>query len=108
MLSSSHIRKKLIPGLLVAVFLFALISQGMHQLNNPAKAPRECGTTDSHFHQHPFSHSCDLCDYKTSYEHFPQVALSHPFWIRVYQVIALKKVSLDCISYFLQRGPPLS
>ena len=53
--------------IMLALFAFALIYQGMHQLDNPAEAPGECQNIEHHFHSDNQSHACEICDYQITH-----------------------------------------
>ena len=92
--------------LLLSLFVFALGAQAAHQIGTPAKAPKECGAVDVHFHQDASSHNCDLCDYEVTAEEvytsdysilqFP-IDLSCPYF---------KRDTNEPYSLLTNKGPP--
>ena len=88
------------------LLLFALVAQGVHQINNPAKAPRECGSIEDHFHRDGQFHNCDLCDHKIESNVLYQPGLFKFFAISGVIAVKLVKVDLSKPQIFLQRGPP--
>ena len=91
---------------LTALFLFALVLQGVHQLSNPAAAPVECHDSNNHIHQNPDHHSCDLCDYKINSNDL-LIRNSHEImWTVVTDAFALGHIVLVGCLQSHPRGPP--
>lgn len=91
---------------LTALFLFALVLQGVHQINNPAKAPVECHDSNNHIHQSPEHHSCDLCDYKINSNDLLIHNTHEIMWTVITGTVESEQVVLvGCLQSHL-RGPP--
>lgn len=101
-----HIDHLLKALFLLGLFLFALIAQGIHQLDNPVKAHKACGTVENHFHQDSQNHSCDLCDYKVNVEAAFSKAYPPPSRISTIYPNWYQNILPAQYFCFLQRGPP--
>ncbi len=59
-----HITK---ATLLLLLFSFALVSQGIHQMEYPAEETSDCTNNNKHLHQDTPNHNCDLCEYQITF-----------------------------------------
>lgn len=84
----------------------ALISQSLHQLNNPAQVPNECGSVNQHIHPDPNHHSCDLCDYKITCTMQVKLVTPKVKWIIYNNLPAPEQIFPVVFQLFAKRGPP--
>lgn len=91
---------------LLGLFLTGLTSQFLHQFNNKAQVPTDCGDVDHHFHQETDTHHCDLCDFKLTSFPLVQLPCSNPGWTMSCCVSDTNREVPEFQLYASNRAPP--
>ena len=92
---------------MLVLFIFALVFQGMHQLDNPAELIKSCQNSDQHFHSDDQAHACEVCDYQITHWANPVALMpgQRPMVAQL-QVFLPEVTHHQEFHQFSHRGPP--